>query len=71
MFDTPLRSAALGLLAVSAATLIVSQSSRIAGRLDRDRTAASRRLLQQRFRGYTLGLVGLATALIFTSELLQ
>lgn len=71
MFSTPLRSAAIGLLAVAAATLAISLSDRLARVVGRRADAEERARLRARFRGHTIALVALAFGLIVLSEVIQ
>jgi hypothetical protein len=71
MLSTPLRSAAIGLLAVAAATLAISLSDRLARVVSRRADAKERLRLRARFRGHTLVLVAAALGLVVLSEVIQ
>ena len=68
---TPFRAAAIGLLAVAVLTFAVSLSNRLSTLLDQSGTSAGRAELRDRFRGYTLWLVGGAVLLVLASEALR
>jgi hypothetical protein len=71
MLETPLRSAALGLLVVAAATLAISLSDRLARLVNRRAGADERGRLRGRFRIHTLTLVATALGLVVLSEVIQ
>jgi len=68
MFDTPLRSAALGVFVVAVAILALSLSDRLLRLFDRRSGADARKARQERFRGHTLVLLGIAIAMAVASD---
>lgn len=71
MFDTPLRSAALGVLLVAAITLILSLDDRLLRLIDRRTPRTERNARRVRLRSHVLVLVGVALGLVLFSEILR
>lgn len=71
MFDTPLRSAALGVLMVAAIALVVSFSDRLMRLVDRNAPPDVREARRTRLRGHVLVLLAVALAMVLFSEILQ
>ena len=71
MFETPLRSAALGVLIVAGLALLLSQSDRLIRLVNRSSDRDGRDAMRARFRNHVLLLVGIALALVLISEILR